>query len=43
MKYLETASATTTIQQCEEAETSDFERMRQNIDERNSRSNQKNV
>jgi hypothetical protein len=43
MKYLEIASATTTIQQCEEAETSDFEKMRQNIDERNSRSNQKNV
>jgi hypothetical protein len=43
MKYLETASATTTIQQCEEAETSDFEKMRQNIDGRNSGPNQGNA
>ncbi len=43
MKYLENTSATITIQQCEKAETSDFEKMKQNIDEQNSSLNQKNV
>jgi hypothetical protein len=33
MKYPETASEKTTMQQCDEVETSDFGRMRQNFNE----------